>query len=434
MKDKPAVSVIIPTHNRRVSVRRTLDALCIQTYPVQQVEVIVVADGCVDETADMLREYPAPFALHVIEQPGQGPAVARNHGAAQAQGRLLIFLDDDIEPVPALVEAHVRAHADRPGQVVVGYVPPVIQEPADVFGVELRSWWEAMFQPMRQPGHRFGYWNLLSGNFSLEAKLFARVGGFDPALWCHEDYELGIRLIKAGASLTYAADAIGHHHEVTDLNRSLQRKYQEGRADVMIGRRHPELRPSMLLAHFGEPWSRLNRILRPLAFAWPAGGDRFASALQGVLGILGWMRLRGRWHRLLNNMLDYWYWRGVTAEIGSRHALADFLRDSLSHSTGDGSESEIEVDLRDGLAAAERRLDVERPAALRIRYGPWPVGHIAPQPGTERLRGVHLRRILATDLARPMLKALALEGVDDEAFDRDRVLAELAMQIEGPRP
>jgi len=425
MKGEPTVSVIIPTHNRSVSLRRTLDALCTQTYPLQQVEVIVVADGCTDGTAEMLRDYQAQFALHAIEQPGQGPAAARNHGAAQAQGRLLVFLDDDIESVPALVEAHVRAHTDRSDQVVVGYVPPVIQEPGDIFRVELRSWWEAMFQSMRQPGHRFGYWNLLSGNFSLDAKLFARVGGFDPALWCHEDYELGIRLIKAGASLTFAADAIGHHHEVTDLSRSLQRKYQEGRADVMIGHRHPELRPSMLLVHFGEPWSRLNRILRPLAFAWPAGGDRLATTLQGMLGILEWMRLRGRWHRLLNNLLDYWYWRGVTEEIGSRHALADFLRNSLSHSSGDGPE--IEVDLREGLAAAEQRLDAERPAALRIRYGPWPVGHIAPKPGTERLRGVHLRRILATDLAPPMLKALALEGVDDEAFDHDRVLAELAM-------
>jgi len=430
MQGEPTVSVIIPTHNRSASLRRTLDALCVQTCPLQQVEVIVVANGCTDGTAETLRHYQAPFALHAIEQPGRGPAAARNHGAAQAKGRLLIFLDDDIEPVPVLVEAHLRAHADRPGRVVVGYVPPVIQEPADIFRIELRGWWEAMFQPMRHRAHRFGYWNLLSGNFSLEAELFARVGGFDPTLWCHEDYELGIRLIKTGASFSFAAAALGHHHEVTDLNRSLRRKYQEGRADVMIGRRYPDLCPSMLLAQFGEPWSRLSRILRPLAFAWPAGGDRLAAGLRGMLTVLEGMRLHGRWRRLLYNLLDYWYWRGVAEEFGTRHALADFLQNSLNHSSGDGPE--IEIDLRDGLAAAEQRLDVERPAALHIRYGPQPVGHIAPRPGTERLRGAHLRRILATDLARPMLKALALDGVNDVAFDSDWVLTELAMQSEEP--
>ena len=49
-----AVSVIIPTHNRSASLRRTLDALRRQTYSLEQVEVVVVADGCIDDTVEML--------------------------------------------------------------------------------------------------------------------------------------------------------------------------------------------------------------------------------------------------------------------------------------------------------------------------------------------------------------------------------------------
>jgi glycosyltransferase involved in cell wall biosynthesis len=426
MKGEPTVTVIIPTHNRCSALRQTLDALRDQTYPLQQVEVIVVADGCTDGTAEMLCHYEASFALHVIEQPGQGPAGARNCGAAQAKGRLLIFLDDDIESAPSLIEAHVRAHASQPDRVVIGYLPPVIQEPTDFFRIELRGWWEAMFQPMRQPGHRYGYWNLLSGNFSLEAELFARVGGFDPTLRCHEDYELGVRLIKAGASFTFAADALGYHHEVTDLNRSLQRQYQEGRADVMIGRRYPELCPSMPLAHFWEPWSSLSRRLRSLAFAWPEGGDRLAASLRCILDLLEWMRLRGRWRRLLNELLDYWYWRGGAEELGTRRALASFLQGGPGRVDEGGHE--IELDLREGLETAERRLDEERPAGACIRYGQQPVGRILPQPGAERLRGTHLRPILATDLAWPLLMALALGEATGEAIGTHRLLAESSIQ------
>src|SRR5688572_32712199 len=79
----PFVTIIIPTHNRSASLRRTLTALCAQTYPLPQVELLVVADGCTDDTVAMLARYEAPFAFHIIEQGGQGAAAARNRGAAQ---------------------------------------------------------------------------------------------------------------------------------------------------------------------------------------------------------------------------------------------------------------------------------------------------------------------------------------------------------------
>jgi GT2 family glycosyltransferase len=424
-KDTPTISVIIPTHNRSASLRRALDALRVQTYPVQRMEVVVVADGCTDWTTEMLQRYEGPFALHIIEQPGQGQSTARNQGAACAAARLLLFLDDDVEPTPPLIEAHVRAHQRRSDQVVIGPYPPVLQS-ASFFHIEVRGWWEAMFHAMRQPGHRFAYWDLLSGNLSLEAELFARVGGFAPDLRVHEDYELGVRLIKAGASLTFAADALGYHHETSDLNRSLQRKYQEGQADVMIGRRYPELRPSMPLAHSWESRSSLSRKLRALAFAWPEGGDRLTASLRPPLDLLEWMRLRSHWRRLLHALLDYWYWRGVAEELGTRRELASFLQYGLVRA--DESVQEIELDLRESLEAAEQRLDEERPASARIRYGQWPVGRIPSQAGAERLRGAHLRPILATDLAWPLLSALVLESVTGKTTNVDEPFAEFSVQ------
>src|SRR5262245_19563251 len=135
--DASTISVIIPTHNRCASLRQTLDALSAQTYPLQQVEVLVVADGCVDGTVEMLRRYRAPFGMRIIEQQGQGPAAARNQGAAHATGRLLLFLDDDVKVVPSLIEAYVSAHQRCPGQVVVGYLPPVLESQEGFFRIQL---------------------------------------------------------------------------------------------------------------------------------------------------------------------------------------------------------------------------------------------------------------------------------------------------------
>ncbi|MBI1882392.1 MAG: glycosyltransferase family 2 protein [Chloroflexi bacterium] len=422
----PSVSIIIPTHNRSASLRSTLDALCLQTYPLERVEVIVVADGCRDQTVQMLQHYEAPFTVGVIEQPSQGPAAARNNGAAKATGQFLIFLDDDIEAAPLLIEAYVHAHQSRPNQVAIGYLPPRLQEQSGFFRVALQTWWETMFRTMRQPGHRFTYSNLLSGNFSLEAKLFACVGGFDTTLWCHEDYELGFRLLKAGADFTFVAEAMGYHHEKTDLKCSLQRKFQEGRADIMLGRRHSELLTVLPLANIEVPRFSLGHLLRTLAFVQPALGDRFAAYLLRGLDILERIRLRGRWGHLLDHLLGYWYWRGVVAELGTWNALVDFLQGGPA--PANGNSYELELDLREGVEVAERRLDKERPASVRIRYGQQPIGRIPPQPGAERLRSTHLRPILATDMAWSLLMALTLEQATKQGLGVDRMLAEVPVQ------
>jgi GT2 family glycosyltransferase len=423
MKNEPTVSVIIPTHNRSASLRRMLDALCAQTYSLQQVEVIVVADGCTDETVDMLQRYEAPFALHVIEQPGQGAATARNQGAGRATGQLFLFLDDDVEPTPPLIEAHVRAHQHRPGQVVIGPYPPALQGQVDFIRTELRAWWGAKFHAMRQSGHRYTYRDLLSGNLSVEAEVFVRVGGFDPTFpSCGgEDYEFGVRLIKAGVPFIFTAEALGYHHdhESTNLDRHFQRARQEGYADVLIGLRHPELRPTLNLAHLRAGRLFLNRILRILVFGWPAAGDALVTCIRPMLDLMEWARLRSLWRRVHAKLRDYWYWRGVAEELGTRRALADFVHDSQAALIEGGPR--IELDLREGLEAAERRLDEERPMAARLRYGQQPVGLIPLQPGAEALRGAHLRPILANALAAPLLEALALEGVITMSTTVDRL-------------
>jgi glycosyltransferase involved in cell wall biosynthesis len=417
----PLVSVIIPTHNRRGFLRRTLDALETQTFPLKQVEVIVVADGCTDDTVEILHHYRGSFTLRVLEQSCRGPAAARNRGSAYASGELLIFLDDDIEAGPSLIEAHVNAHECRPGYVGIGYLPLHPTGRTDFFSIELRIWWEAMFHIMRQPGHRYTYRDLLSGNFSIETKLFNTMGGFDPAFWCHEDYEFGVRLIKAGISFIFASDAIGYHHEITDLGRSLQRKYDEGRADVLLGRRHPDLLPVLPLARFVLPSSSPSRLRRHLAFQWSSAGRVMVGGLRQTLRLLEMVRFRGYWRWILNMLLDYFYWLGVAEELHTEQSVTDFLQECLVHENE--SAPEAEIDLCKGLEAAERLLDAKRPAGAQIRYGQQWVGRIPSQSGAERLRGTHLRPILANQLARPLFKALALEGAIDLNVDSSQVLA-----------
>lgn len=411
--ENPTVSIIIPSHNRSSSLRRALDALHSQTYPIELMEVTVVADSCIDDTVTMLQDYKAPFKLNVIEVTCRSASMARNTGAAAATGQLLLFLDDDIEALPPLVESHVRTHQEHPGRAVMGPYPPKLQGATRFFDVEVRSWWEDKFYQMRQPAHRFTYQDLLSGNLSLDAQLFARLDGFDSAFGnCGgEDYEFGVRLLKAGVSFAVAEDAVGYHyeHETNNLDRSFRRCRQEGRSDVLIGQRHPELRPSLHVKDYETPYSLADKILVALTFFWPEAIDLLAAGLRKALDLLESLRMRGTWRWLRAKLRGYWYLRGVIDELKTRSAISSFMLGGPARADLDGHE--IEIDLQQGWEAAERTIDAERPAGIYLYYGQLTIGHIAPQAGAEKLRGAHLRSILALHLAKELARAISVNGM-----------------------
>src|SRR5262245_3552674 len=118
-------SVLIPTRNRRESLLRTLRALHSQRGDGPRFEVIVSFDRCSDGSADAVaREFPNARAV-IPSAPG--PSGALNAAARAAKAPLFIFLDDDMDPVPGFVAAHVRAHRESAGPVVVaGRIIPAI--------------------------------------------------------------------------------------------------------------------------------------------------------------------------------------------------------------------------------------------------------------------------------------------------------------------
>ena len=406
------VSIIIPSHNRSSSLRRALDALHLQTYPLDMIEVIVVADSCIDDTLAMLQDYKARFKLQVIEVNYRRASITRNTGAASATGKLLLFLDDDIEAMPPLVESHVRVHRERPGCAVMGPYPPKLHGGTRFFDVEVRSWWEEKFYQMSQPGHRFTYEDLLSGNLSLDAELFARLDGFDSTLGnAHEDYEFGMRLLKADVPFAVAADAVGYHyeHETNNLDRSFRRSRQEGRSDVLVGRRHPELRPTLHIKDYETPYLWVDKILVAIAFLWPAVLDGLAVGARKSLDLLESLGMRGTWRWLRTKLRGYWYLRGVIDELKSRSAISSYMQGGPARADLGGHE--INIDLQQGWEAAESLLDAERPAGVYLYYDQLTIGHIFPQAGAEPLRGAHLRSILAVLLAEPLARAIAVNGM-----------------------
>src|SRR5689334_2145975 len=114
-----SVSIVVPTYNRRERLERLLNRLDDTRNGTIDLEVVVVVDGATDGTEAMLGALTPSYALRVVVQSNRGPAAARNAAIAVAQGDVLLFLDDDVVPVPGLVERHLQVHERDPHAVVI---------------------------------------------------------------------------------------------------------------------------------------------------------------------------------------------------------------------------------------------------------------------------------------------------------------------------
>jgi glycosyltransferase involved in cell wall biosynthesis len=117
------ISVIVPTFQRRDSVVRLLEAFQGQSFDPESFEVLVVIDGSQDGTIEAIAATKTRFCLRAILQPNSGRAAACNTGIRDAEGELVILLDDDMEPAPGFLAAHWQAHQGGKRLGVVGAAP-----------------------------------------------------------------------------------------------------------------------------------------------------------------------------------------------------------------------------------------------------------------------------------------------------------------------
>ena len=108
------VSVIIPAYNAAPFLAETLESVLAQTVPAS--EIIVVDDGSTDGTGEIAKSYEP--RVNVVTQANRGVTVARNAGAAAAQGAWLAFLDADDLWEPAKLQRQLEAASETGASLV----------------------------------------------------------------------------------------------------------------------------------------------------------------------------------------------------------------------------------------------------------------------------------------------------------------------------
>jgi glycosyltransferase involved in cell wall biosynthesis len=218
--DLPRVSCIVPVYNGEAFLRETLDSIVAQTY--RELDVIVVDDGSIDGTRDLVAQYEAP--LRYVWQANAGPSSARNTGLRAAQGKYVAFLDADDLWHPDKLARQVALLAERP---TVGACITLIQ---NFWDDALSDEHESLRGHVReQPMAGYTSVTLLARRSVFEA-----IGGFDTRLKHGDDTDWFLRADENGVAVELVPELLVYRRvHPNSRSRQWQRRSRDEYLDLL---------------------------------------------------------------------------------------------------------------------------------------------------------------------------------------------------------
>lgn len=251
MKDKPLVSVVVPTLNSERFLEKCLRSVRAQTYP--DIEVIVVDGYSIDGTKEIAERFANLVLLIDSER-----SAAINLGVRYARGKYVYRVDSDSVVEPVFVDEAVRK-SEVEGFDAIGVHNT--SDPSVSFWAKVRKLERDCYAGAGlQVAARF-----------FRKEVFEKIGGFNESLVAGEDYDLHNRLLVHGFRIGYIKSKEIHIGEPRSLLEVARKHYYYGKTI----KRFLDLNPE-----------RGIKQLSPLRFAFIRNRKNFAEHLSLTFGFM----------------------------------------------------------------------------------------------------------------------------------------------------
>jgi glycosyltransferase involved in cell wall biosynthesis len=238
------VSVVVPCYNEQRTILKLLDALSRQTYPLEQMEVIIADGMSTDKTRELVGAFigrGGPLSVRLIDNPARSIPAALNLAINAARGRVVVRLDAHSVPSADYIERCLEVLQET-GAANVGGVWDIrpssdhwIARSIAVAGAHPFGAGDARYRTRGKPGEAdtvpFG---------AFQKAWLDRVGPFDETLLSNEDYQYNYRLRQAGGKIWFDPRIRSVYFARHSL-RALARQYARyGYWKAQMLKRHPE--------------------------------------------------------------------------------------------------------------------------------------------------------------------------------------------------
>lgn len=190
------VSIIIPAYNAEKYIGRAIESALGQTY--KDIEIIVVDDGSTDRTAEIVRSFQDP-KIRYLRQENKFQGAARNYGIKESRGEYITFLDADDMYLPEKVERQVKFLQEHP-EYDAAYCNAVhfYSRNPDKFYRKKGSF------PSGDIFSELLHSSLINPNCAIIRRgVLEKVGGFSEVRYWPEEWDLWLRIARAGYKFGY---------------------------------------------------------------------------------------------------------------------------------------------------------------------------------------------------------------------------------------
>ena len=287
----PSLSVVIPVYNSETVIERCLKSV-VDAIPESK-EIIVIDDGSTDNTSEIASQFP----VRLFRLTGHfGLAEAKNKGLALSTGDIVVFIDSDtILDKDIFVELVSALGRDRVGGVGGVVLPIKSSVFSDSLTVRLFGYSPISEKKIREIDSTPG------GCSAYHRKVLMEIGGFDTNLYAMhpgaEDFDLNIRIRKAGYKLLVVPSAKIYHEHPTTFLKLVRKWFSYGVSFFNVCRKHRLNREiiqilgwvsSCFLLLFTLLWSREFLLLLLLIFTFWVPWALY----YGKLTLMYWMRMK----------------------------------------------------------------------------------------------------------------------------------------------
>jgi cellulose synthase/poly-beta-1,6-N-acetylglucosamine synthase-like glycosyltransferase len=240
-------NVFVPAHNEHSVIARVVASLRRIDWPIDRFRIVVIADNCTDDTAEIARTAGAHvLERHNLELRGKGYALAYafEHSAAEGWADAVVVIDADAEASSNLLEAFATRIESGAYAVQAHYG---VLNPMASWRTRLMTIATAAFHIVRSRAReRLGLSCGIRGNgWCVTHGLLARVPYRSFSL--AEDLEYGIEIGMAGLRVHYADEAHSNADMVSNekIANTQRKRWEQGRFQLIRQKTGPLLRAAM---------------------------------------------------------------------------------------------------------------------------------------------------------------------------------------------
>ena len=266
---KPSISLLVPVYNEGNHIKYCMDAIIVQDYPQELIEIIVADGMSSDNTREIIKDFQQKNPnIIFLDNPGRIVPTGMNVALRQAKGDIIIRVDGhcviEHDYVSKCVEHLVNDSVDGVGgpMETIGVTPlsqTIALAMSSSFGVGNSAFRTITGKTMLVDTIPFP---------AYTRSIIQIAGLYDEELVRNQDDEYNYRIRELGGKLLLAKDVRSKYYSRGSLIRLWKQYFQYGFYKVRVLQKHPR---QMSLRQFVPPFfvlSLLIAIMLALAVKW----------------------------------------------------------------------------------------------------------------------------------------------------------------------